>query len=409
MSKPFYEFFCPVKTIAGHQALEHIPFELGALAAKRPMVITDAGVRGAGLLALVEAVFAASQVAIAATYDDVPPDSSLATVRAAAGRYRAAQCDALIAIGGGSVMDTAKAVNILVSEGGDDLHPFAGAHNLPRALKPLLVVPTTAGTGSEVTMVAVISDTEAGVKLPFTSRYLMPNAAVLDPRMTLSLPPMATAATAMDALTHAIEAYTGLGANPLSDAYATAAIQKINRYLLAVLDRPGDADARLELAQAATLAGIAFSNSMVGMVHALGHSVGALCHVPHGVCMSILLPYVLEYNAVTAGQRIGELLLHLGGPEVYAATPEGMRAARTIQLVRLLRDNLHARCGLPRTLAESGKVQYAQLEAIADLALNDGSLLYNPVESDRAELLAVLDNAWGEVVANPAPALAKPA
>ena len=294
MSKPYYEFFCPVKTIAGHQALEHLPFELAALSCSRPMVITDKGVRGAGLLALVEAIFAASHAPITVVYDDVPPDSSLSTVRTAAASYRAHGCDALIAIGGGSVIDTAKTVNILVSEGGDDLLQYAGAHNLKRALKPLFVIPTTSGTGSEVTMVAIITDLEAGVKIPFTSYYLLPNAAVLDPRMTLTLPPLITASTAMDALTHAIEAYTGLAANPMSDAYATVAIQKVSRNLLAVMDNPKDAQGRLELAQASTMAGIAFSNSMVGLVHALGHSIGAICHLPHGMCMGILLPYVLE-------------------------------------------------------------------------------------------------------------------
>jgi alcohol dehydrogenase len=406
MSKPYYEFFCPVKTIAGHQALEHLPFELSALSVSRPMVITDKGVRGAGLLALVEAIFSSSSAPIATVFDDVPADSSLATVRKAAQSYRDNQCDCLIAIGGGSVIDTSKAVNILVSEGGDNLLQYAGAHTLKRALKPLFVVPTTSGTGSEVTMVAVITDMDAGVKIPFTSYYLLPNAAVLDPRMTLTLPPLVTAATAMDALTHAIEAYTGLAANPMSDAYATAAIQKVSRNLLAVMDNPQHAQGRLELAQASTMAGIAFSNSMVGLVHALGHSIGALCHLPHGMCMSILLPFVLEYNESVSGQRIGELLLPLAGPEVYAATPQSRRASRAVQVILLLRDNLYQRCQLPRTLQETGKVGMEQLQAIADMAINDGSIIFNPKESDRAELLAVLHKAWGVVLTPAVPAVA---
>ena len=403
MSKPYYEFFCPVKTIAGHQALEHLPFELSALSVSRPMVITDKGVSGAGLLGLVEAIFSSSQLPLSTVFDDVPADSSLATVRKAARSYRDNQCDCLIAIGGGSVIDTSKAVNILVSEGGDDLLQYAGAHTLKRALKPLFAVPTTSGTGSEVTMVAIISDLDAGVKIPFTSYYLLPNAAVLDPRMTLTLPPLVTAATAMDALTHAVEAFTCLAANPMSDAYAMAAIQKVSRNLLSVMDNPKDADGRLELAQASTMAGIAFSNSMVGMVHALGHSMGAICHLPHGMCMSILLPYVLQYNESENGTRIGELLLPLAGPEVYAATPQSRRASRAVQIILLLRDNLHERCGLPRTLQETGKVGMEQLEAIADMAINDGSIIYNPKESDRDELLVVLVKAWGVVLQPAAP------
>jgi alcohol dehydrogenase len=212
--------------------------------------------------------------------------------------------------------------------------------------------------------------------------------------MTLTLPPLMTAATATDALTHAVEAYTCLAANPMSDAYATAAIQKISRNLLAVMDQPTDAQGRLELAQASTMAGIAFSNSMVGMVHALGHSVGAVCHLPHGMCMSILLPAVLDYNMETNGARVGELLLPLAGAEVYAATPVSQRPARAVQTIRLLRDNLYTRCQLPRTLQETGKVTQDQLPHIADLAINDGSIIFNPKESDRAELLAVLNAAW---------------
>ncbi|MFZ5561745.1 MAG: iron-containing alcohol dehydrogenase [Pseudomonadota bacterium] len=394
MAKPYYEFFCPVKIVAGHKALEHIPFELSTLQARRPLIITDKGVVAVGLLRHVEAVFVDSGIGPACVFDDVPPDSSMQTVRRAAAAWRANNCDAIVAVGGGSVIDTAKAANILVSEGGDDLYAYSGAHNLKRPLKPLFVVPTTAGTGSETTMAAVISDTDKGVKVPFTSYFLLPNVAVLDPRMTLTLPPHITAMTAMDAMTHAVEAFTCLAANPVSDAYATAAIRKISENLLKVMDDPGDADGRLELAQASTMAGIAFSNSMVGLVHALGHSLGAVCHLPHGLCMSLFLPYVLEYNQDVNGERIGELLLPLAGADVYAATPRSERAKKAIATLRRLRDELYNRCKLPRTLQETGKVQEGQLAQIADLALNDGCIIFNPKEADRDEALAVLRRAW---------------
>ncbi|MDI1301763.1 MAG: iron-containing alcohol dehydrogenase [bacterium] len=394
MAKSYYEFFCPVKVIAGHKALEHIPFELSTLQSKRPMVITDKGVVAVGLLKHIEAAFAGAESTIAAVFDDVPPDSSMQTVRSATAMYRANNCDAILAVGGGSVIDTCKAVNILVSEGGDDLMRFSGAHNLKRPLKPLFVVPTTAGTGSETTMVAVISDTEKGVKVPFTSYFLMPNAAILDPRMTLTLPPHITAMTAMDAMTHAVESFTCVAANPISDAYASAAVRKVSENLLKVMDAPADADARLELAQASTMAGIAFSNAMVGMVHSLGHSLGAVCHLPHGLCMNLFLPYVLEYNMDVNGDRIGELLLPLAGADVYATTPKHERALKAIATIRTLRDELYGRCKLPRTLKETGKVQESQLEQIADLAINDGSIVFNPKEADRDELLGVLRAAW---------------
>nr|WP_279053381.1 iron-containing alcohol dehydrogenase [Acinetobacter tandoii] len=394
MAKPYYEFFCPVKVIAGNAALEHIPFELATLGAKRPMIITDKGVRGNKLLAPIEAAFESTDAVIGCIFDDVPPDSSLDTVRRAAALYRENQCDAIIAVGGGSVIDTSKATNILVSEGGDDLLQYSGAHNLPKPLKPFFVIPTTSGTGSEVTMVAVVSDTAKNVKMAFASYYLMPHAAILDPRMTLTLPPHLTAMTAMDALTHAIEAYTCMAANPISDAYATAAIKKISTNLFNVLDNLNDSQGRLELAQASTMAGIAFSNSMVGLVHSLGHALGAVAHLPHGLCMNLFLPYVLEYNKEVNGDKIADLLLPLAGADIYAQTPAHLRADKAITTIQAMRDRLFSLTKLPRTLQETGKVTEAQLDEVAEKALNDGSIIYNPKEASFEDLRFILQKAW---------------
>ena len=314
--------------------------------------------------------------------------------RAVAQAYRANNCDAIIAVGGGSVIDTAKASNILVTEGGDDLTQYSGAHNLPKPLKPFFVIPTTSGTGSEVTMVAVVSDTEKNVKLAFASNYLMPHAAILDPRMTQTLPPHLTAMTAMDAMTHAVEAYTCMAANPISDAYATAAIKKVSASLFNVLDNPTDADGRLELAQASTMAGIAFSNAMVGLVHSLGHALGAVAHLPHGLCMNLFLPYVLEYNKEVNGDKIADLLLPLAGADIYAQTPANQRADKTISMLLTMRDRIHALTKLPRTLSETGKVSKEQFDEIADKALNDGSIIYNPKEASFKDLKAILEKEW---------------
>ena len=394
MKDNYYEFFCSVKLIVGTRALENIPFELGSVGAKRPLLVTDPGVAGAGLVDTLREILSTGGLEIAASYDQVPPDSSLAAVREIARRYREADCDSLIALGGGSPIDTAKAANIVASYETEDLLSFSGVGNLPTPLKPLLVIPTTAGTGSEVTYVSIVKDEERGVKVPFASPYLMPHAAVLDPRMTLGLPAQITAATAMDAMTHACESFICLAKNPMSDAYASAAVRAVSGNLLEVLERPGDEQGRLALAQGAAMAGIAFSNSMVGLVHALGHSVGALCHVHHGTCMSILLPAVLEYNLPARREAIGELLLPLAGAEVYANTPPAQRAEEAIAHIKWLKDEIHARCGLPRTLSETGKVEKSQLEQIAAMSLDDGSIIFNPVEVDREEALAVLQKAW---------------
>jgi alcohol dehydrogenase len=394
MSRDFFEFFCPVKIVAGYKALEHIPFELDVRGASRPMIVTDPGVTGAGIVDIVNRAMSEGGRQVAAVFDQVSPDSPIEQVVTAAHAYRDADCDSLIAIGGGSVMDTAKAVNVLVTEGGDDLTRFIGVNNLTRPLKPLFAIPTTAGTGSEVTSVSVIKDTKRGAKVPLVSQYLMPDVAVIDPRMTLKLPPVITAATGMDALTHAIEAFVCLGKNPMSDAYATAAITRVGRWLIPVLDEPSNTEGRLELAQAATMAGIAFSNSMVGLVHSLGHALGAAAGIHHGTCMSIFLPHVLRYNLESRKEQIGELLIYLTDADTFASTPIDDRATRVIEHITGLRDRIYERCGLPRTLSETGKVSREDLSRIRDLALDDGSLLMNPVEAGADDMDSLLDSAW---------------
>jgi alcohol dehydrogenase len=362
--------------------------------AGRPLLVTDRGVRAAGLLEVVQAALASAGVRADLVFDDVPQDSSTEAVANIARLYRAERCDALIALGGGSVIDTTKAANVLVSEGGEDIAVYSGTNVLKRRLKPLFVLPTTSGTGSEVTSVSIVKDGGSGVKLPFVSQYLLPDVAVLDPRLTLGLPPYFTAATAMDAMTHAVEAFLCLGKNPISDAYALGAIHKIAHNVLEVLDEPGDAERRLELSIAATMAGIAFSNSMVGLVHALGHSVGAIAHVPHGVCMSVLLPAALEYNLASRKDVIAELLLPLSDADTYASVPEAARARAAIAKLRVLRDHLWSRAKLPRSLSETGLVTREQLPAIARMALDDGSLIMNPVDVGYDDALRVLEQAF---------------
>ena len=394
MTSRYYEFYCPVKILAGLKALEHLPAELAERGCAAPMVLTDKGVRQAGLVKHVERAFEEAGLSLDSVFDKIPPDSSTDVVERIAREFREHGCDSLIAVGGGSVMDTAKAVNILVSEGGESLRAYVGADKLTRPLKPLIAIATTAGTGSEVTSVAVIMDTHRQQKDAFQSSYLMPAVAVIDPRMTLTVPPGITAATAMDALTHAVEAYTCLAKNPLSDAYAAAAIRKIVTAIPLILAEPGNTSARLDLAEAATMAGIAFSNSMVGLVHAIGHSLGAVCHLHHGTCMSLLLPFVLEYNLDAIRDDLGEMLPFLVGDEVARATPTEVRAEASIAAIRDLRDLIFDATELPRSLSESGNVEKSQFETIAALSVDDGSLVFNPVEADRSDVLSILEKAW---------------
>ncbi|MFB0584032.1 iron-containing alcohol dehydrogenase [Aeromonas salmonicida] len=390
----YYDFFCPVKLMAGEQALEQLAGELAGLGARRPLLLTDKGVSGTGLATLLANVLAEGELPVADIWDEIPADSSTAVVERIAARYRELECDSLVALGGGSVIDTAKAVNILASMGGDRLLDYAGAGCLTRPLQPLAVVPTTAGTGSEVTLVAVIKDEASGRKVPFTSPFLLPQLAVLDPRLTQGLPLNITAATAMDAMTHAIEAFIGNAKNPVSDALALMAIEKIANALPKVLQSPQDKQLRLQLSEGSTLAGMAFSNSMVGLVHALGHSLGARCHLPHGLCMNLFLPTVLDYNRPGIDPELARLLLPLVGAERFAATPATERAQASIQALCALRDSLWQAVKLPRTLREAGVTDKGLLPEIRDLAINDGALLYNRKDADRAQLLDLLERAW---------------
>jgi alcohol dehydrogenase len=394
----YYEFFCPVNILAGHHALEQLPEALIGLHVEQPLIITDQGVAQAGLVDLVTEALG-TDISIGAIASDVPPDSDVTVVKRLAQMYREETCDSILAVGGGSVIDTAKGVNLLVSEDAEDLIRFSGAGILKRPLKPLIVIPTTSGTGSEATLAAVIADHENDLKMLFTSHFLLPNIAVIDSRMTLTLPPVLTAMTAMDALTHAIEAFTCLGKNPLSDSCAFMAIALISQNLLKVMNHPSDQEGRLALATGSLLAGIAFSNSMVGMVHTLGHTVGALCHVPHGTCMSILLPYGLEYNLHKNGHYTTEVLLPLAGSDVYAHTKPSRRADKTIAWIRRLNQDLYDATGgkHARYFKELNKqmaVPRVQLKAIAEASVNDGSIFYNPEELDVEDCWMVLDAAW---------------
>lgn len=398
-SSSYFEFSSRVNIVAGDQALEHLPTVLVKMETSRPMIVTDKGIAAAGLVHLVSGKLDAP-LEIGSIADDVPPDSEFEVVNRIAEQYRQHRCDGLIAIGGGSVLDTAKGVNILVSEGGSDLARFAGKGILQRPLKPLVAIPTT-GSGSEVTMAAVIKDKRNMAKRLFVSEFLVPHVAILDPRMTLTLPPAVTAATAMDALCHAMESYYCLAKNPISDSHALAAIEMTRENLPKVMANPEDSGARLALAMAASLAGSAFSNSMVGMVHAISHSLGSICGVPHGVANAVMLPYGLEYNLHKKSQEIGELLMPMAGPEIYRCVPVRQRAQVTVAAVRNLNQSLHESTGgrHPRSLAEIVDRQGNRLvteDHMADIALRsigDGSMFYNPEEMDEADCILVLKHA----------------
>ena len=315
MLPSYYEFQNSTKILSGKNALENITYELKGLGASRPILLSDKVLEKIGSLQNVIDAMASTGMEPAEVYTDIPSDSSVAVVNKIGEKYKEAGCDSIIAVGGGSVIDTAKGVEMLISQDVRDLLELQGCESMTRGNHvPFIAVPTTSGTGSEMTLVAVIKNIEKSVKMEFISNYLLPDAAVLDPRMTATLPPKTTASTGFDALCHAIEAYSCNQKNPLSDAYATAAIKLVVENLEDAVRDGKNTKARLAMANASTMAGAAFSNSMVGMVHAIGHALGGVCRVPHGDAMTILLPFFILYNYKKLGDTYGELLLSLEVP-----------------------------------------------------------------------------------------------
>lgn len=390
----YFEFQDAVKLLCGELALERIPNELQHLNAERPLVLSDAVLAKIGTMALVTQAMEAEGVAAAAVFTDIPVDSSLAVVNRIAAYYREQGCDSIVAIGGGSVIDTAKGVRLVLSQNTDDIFAISGLENVARGKHiPFIVVPTTAGTGSECTGVAVIRNDANGVKMEFLSPFVEPDVAVVDPRMTEGLPPKATASTGMDALCHAVEACTCLQANPLSTAYATAAIRLIAQNLETATVNGKNRQARFNMALASTMAGIAFSNSMVGAVHAIGHALGGVCHVPHAVAMTILLPHVMRYNLSHSAGAYAELLPWLVGQDAAMATPPETRAEASIAAIEALGRKLNTACGLPLSLSAAG-VSKVDFPKVAEFAVNDGALIVNPRAATESQVLEILNSAY---------------
>ena len=392
MSVPSFRFYNPVKIVSGENALESLGYELKQLGANWPLIITDQGVSAAGLITSVKDALDKAGRPAGILFDRVPSDSSPRIVDQAAAIFRDNECDAIISVGGGSVIDTGKAVNIVVTENAGSLTELKGV-KLRKTMRPFIAIPTTSGTGSEVTYAAMIMDIERKQKMLFASYLLFPNTAILDPRMTVSLPPLTTAATAMDAMTHAIEACICKPRNPFSNAHSTEAIRMISKYLAKSIDNPDDREARFYLANAACMAGAAFSNSGVGLIHALGHALGGVCRVPHGTAMNIFLPYGLEFNLSAVSEIVGELLLPLAGPETYVETPAGDRPPKSIAVLREIQDWLYTATGLPRTLAEAG-VDKSAIDEIAQKAVKDPALALNPLPVAVEDALEILKRAY---------------
>jgi alcohol dehydrogenase class IV len=320
---------------------------------------------------------------------DVPSDSDVDCVNSASNYAKENGCDSIIAVGGGSVMDTAKATNICLSLGGD-LLDYQGLNIIEERLRPLVAIPTTAGTGSEVSFVAMIKDRVEHRKLVFGSRFLAPDAAILDPVLLVSLPPKLTAATGLDALTHCLEALVATVTNSaVSDALALEAARLIFDYLPRATKNGEDIEARGRTLVASTMAGIAFSNSGVGIVHALAHATGARFQTHHGITNAVYLPHGMRFNIAYSSELYGKVARALG----FSKSLDDNEASEA--LVAAV-EQLLEEVGLPNSLRAIGvpEMKDAELEEWVALVTEDPAIIFNPREATAEDIIAIYKRAY---------------
>ncbi|MBF0199330.1 MAG: iron-containing alcohol dehydrogenase [Planctomycetes bacterium] len=367
---PTPEVFC------SDNALEELPVILKNMSAAKVMVVTDKGIIGAGIYDKIKAILDTTNIEIILC-DEVKPDPSITLVKSIAELARKSDVSAIIGLGGGSSLDTAKVAAAMVTND-KDLDAYIGINLLEKMPLPIIAIPTTAGTGSEVTHIAILSDEEEQLKKGIVSPKIIPSYAILDPNLTVGLPPHITAATGMDALCHALEAYTSIGANRsvYSDSLALKAIEMITANLKIAYNEGSNLEARRNMLLGSLLAGMAFANAGVTAVHAFAYPLGGMFHVPHGLANSLMLPVIVEYNQVGNEERFIEVGKHMANARKDNTTQA------TVDAINELSNELK----IPKNLAEVNIPEDA-IQSMAEGAIKVTRLLDNnprPITLDDA-------------------------
>ncbi|WP_337154362.1 iron-containing alcohol dehydrogenase [Pseudomonas protegens] len=318
------------KLITGQGAIEQLDAELARLQISNPLIVTDAILLKSGTVDLALAHLGGRAYRI---FDEVQPEPEIAIVQACTQAYRAGGHDGLIGLGGGSAIDIAKAVAAFAGHEGA-LEELFGVDQVQRKGPPLIAIPTTAGTGSEVTNVAILSDKVAQLKKGIVSDYLLPDVALVSPVMTLTCPRSVTAASGVDALVHAVESYLSLNGSPITDSLALGAIRLIVRALPKAYANPANLQAREDMATASLMAGMAFGNAGVGAVHALAYPLGGRFNIAHGVSNALLLPYVMAWNKMACVERFRDIAQAMDLP--IAGLSDGQAAEQAVQAMAAL-------------------------------------------------------------------------
>lgn len=402
MSRDSWSFFSAGRIVFGSGSVKQLGQLVQPWKTSRALIIADAALVKAGIVAQVVDPLRSLGLAVD-VFDGGEPEPSFAIAEAAIAKGQASRPDVLLGVGGGSNMDLAKVVATVLTHG-KTCRDFAGFGNVPGPVMPLVCLPTTAGTGSEVSHAAVLTDTENQMKISILSHYLRPALAVVDPLLTLTCPPRATADSGIDALTHAIEGMTATrynelnvpanepfpydGKQPIADCMAEKAIELVGKHLVTAVREPGNVAAREGMALAATLGGLAFSNSAVAAVHALEYPLGGALHCSHGAGNGLLLPYVMRYNLATRIPEFAKIAKLLG--EDTSGLSEEAAAERAITAVERLRKDI----GIPERIRDiGGKPEQLPTFAKKSFAIKRLMLL-NARQPTEEDLLAILQAAY---------------
>lgn len=372
----------------GEGCLAELPGQIAALRASRPMIVTDKGIVNAGLIAPVEQILRAAGLEVA-IFDEVVADPPEAIVLQAIEAAKSTGVDIVIGLGGGSSLDTAKVVAALAVDGAQPLADIYGIGLLDRKGLPTILIPTTSGTGSEVTAISILTTGET-TKAGIISPHLVADVALLDPALTLGLPANVTAATGIDAMVHAVESYTSRnGKNPVSDMLAIEALKLLTAHIETACSDGSNMVAREAMLRGSMLAGQAFANSPVGAIHALAYPLGGIYHIPHGLSNALVMPYVMQYNLEAAAPLYAQLADALDIPR----GSENSSEARAQQLIDFL-EALAVSVKAPRKLRDIGIARDATTELAEAAMLQTRLLDNNPREVTLADAQRIYDAAW---------------
>jgi alcohol dehydrogenase len=373
-------YYMPPVSMIGPGVLQDVGAEIKTLGCKKALLVTDEMLVKVGLAKKLTDVLDASDVAYV-VFDGVQPNPTCANVKAGLAMLQDSNCDVVVALGGGSPQDCAKAVSILATNGGD-IRDYEGVFKSAKKGLPVVAINTTAGTASEVTINYVITDEDRHVKMVMVDKNCLASIAVNDPELMVAKPAALTAATGMDALTHAVEAYLTQGAYRLTDALAFESIRLISESLRDAVKNGEDLEARTKMAYGSFVAGMAFSNCGLGVVHSLAHQLGGVYNLPHGVCNAVLLPHVMRFNLPVCAEKMAKIADALGTDTSGMNEQEAAGAAITAV------EKLSADVGIPAGLKELG-VEEEKIAEMAELALVDPCAPGNPREMSLEDAIAI--------------------